>query len=174
MLPHCTKVLEKAIKNKIEQLDSSLLSYRDHQTAFKNNSSTAFNTSLVLNEMLRARVKRSQWRVFIAADISKAYDSVARTRLFGYLKLRCEMLEDAIVMNLLKSLYTEQVIRFGTESLYPSRGLLIGSLLSPLLINMYLDSLIYENETLSNMTKIQRLLAFPMMFSSWYQAKMKL
>lgn len=105
VLSHVTKVLEKAIKAKLDSLKSNLLTTGGYQSGFKKGHSTANNLSAVLNEILRTRTKRSERKIYLAIDLVKAYDSVDRKMLFGYLDTRAKTTEDRQLLNLIKSLY---------------------------------------------------------------------
>ena len=79
------KILEKAIKNKLEQHGSKLFETGDYQTGFKKGKSTALNTATILNIMLKGRRKRTERKIFIKIDLTKAYDNVNRKALIKML-----------------------------------------------------------------------------------------
>lgn len=58
---YLTKIMEKAIMLKLEQIGSSLLSSGSYQSGFKKESSTAKNTTTLLNQIMKSkRVKKKR------------------------------------------------------------------------------------------------------------------
>ena len=69
--------------------------------------STSTNISQVLNDILRTRSKRSQRKIIMAIEITKACDNVNRRKLFEFLDSRAMSDLEKQVVNLIKSLYTD-------------------------------------------------------------------
>jgi hypothetical protein len=69
VLSHITKILEKVIKNKIEDTNSKLLQTGDYQSGFKTNISTHKNLSIICNRILNARQKRKARKIYLTVDL---------------------------------------------------------------------------------------------------------
>lgn len=93
-LPQIMKVLEKTIKNKLEKLGSKMLKVGPYYTGFLKGLSTKHSLARMLNEVMRTRIKRSQRKVYLAIDLSKAYDNISRKHLFNFLQSRVSSPED--------------------------------------------------------------------------------
>ena len=133
------KVLEKIIMPKLKGLESRL---DIAQGGFKKGRST-YDLILALDMIVKSsnRKKESCWQAFL--DIKGAYDSVNRDMLWQ--KCRRMGIKGGL-HNLLKCLfdYASVVVRIGgqkSRKIFLGRGLLQGSLLSPLLFNIFIDSL---------------------------------
>lgn len=59
----------------------------------------------------------------MAIDITKAYDNVNRRKLFNFLDDRVRSDFNRQVINLIKSLNTNQLVLIGDESFSPSKGI---------------------------------------------------
>lgn len=123
VLSQLSKVLEKAIKNKLEERESGLFNSGNYQTGFKKGVSTSTNLAQVLNDILRTRSKRTQRKIIMAIDITKAYDNVNRRKLFNFLDQRVKTDIKRQVVNLIKSLYTGQLVKIGDNSFTPTKGI---------------------------------------------------
>ena len=100
------KVLEKARKNKLEATQSTLLYSGSYKSVFKKGKSTTTNLATVLNEILRTRMKRKDRKIYIAVDLSKAYDNINIDNLLKFLDKRVTKDTDLQILNFLKSFYT--------------------------------------------------------------------
>ena len=88
-MSHITKIIEKAILVKLEQIGSDLFSTARYQTGFKKGSLTAFNLTKLLECIGSTRRKSKSRKAYIFVDLKKAYDSVSRVKLFEMLRKRC-------------------------------------------------------------------------------------
>ena len=83
---HVSKIMEKAILEKINQTCPHMIASKMYQTGFKEGKSTAIHASRLLNEV-HSRKKRN---FNLLVDLQKAYDSVDRTILWRLLRQRCK------------------------------------------------------------------------------------
>lgn len=67
---------------------------------------------------------------------------------------------DLQILKLIKSLYTNQKIVVGDKKFSPTKGSQQGSVLSPLIFNLYLDNLIEQNPFLKDLATQGKLLAY--------------
>lgn len=72
-------------------------------------------------------------------DLQKAYDSVDRGLLWTLLKKRCRSESERKLVKLISSLHSESDITIGAHSINAEMGLPQGSILSPVLFNVYLE-----------------------------------
>ena len=72
--------------------------------------------------------------------------------LFKFLESRVKSDEDRKILDLIKSLYHQQ-ISIGENKFKATKGTQQGSVLSPSLFNPYLDSVIQENEVLNKLAE---------------------
>lgn len=75
-----------------------------------------------MNHILRTRTARLQRKIYIAVDLAKAFDSVDRKKLFKFLEDRVETDCDRVLINLIKSLYTNQTIKIGNNTFTATKG----------------------------------------------------
>ena len=83
---HISKIMEKAILEKINTTCPHVIASKTYQTGFKEGKSTAIHASRLLHEV-HGRKKR---RFNLLVDLQKAYDSVDRQILWRLLKQRCK------------------------------------------------------------------------------------
>jgi hypothetical protein len=83
---HISKIMEKAILEKINATCPHVIASKTYQTGFKEGKSTAIHASRLLHEV-HGRKKR---RFNLLVDLQKAYDSVDRQILWRLLKQRCK------------------------------------------------------------------------------------
>jgi hypothetical protein len=83
---HVSKIMEKAILEKIYKTCPHVIASKVCQTGFKESKSMAIHASRLLNEV-HGRKKR---KFNLLVDLQKAYDSVDRTILWRLLKQRCK------------------------------------------------------------------------------------
>ena len=133
------KLLEKTIKPKLKEPERRL---DIAQGGFRKGRST-YDLVLALDMIVKSsnRKKKPCWQAFL--DIKGAYDTVNRDILWQECR---RMGIRGGLHNLLKCLfdYTSVVLRIGgqvSRKILMGRGLLQGSLLSPLLFNIFIDSL---------------------------------
>ena len=83
---HLSKIMEKAILEKIKIQAPHLIASKVYQTGFKEGKSTAIHASRLLNEVHGRRKRKFN----LLVDLQKAYDSVDREILWRILKKRCK------------------------------------------------------------------------------------
>jgi hypothetical protein len=79
---HISKIMEKAILEKIKSTCPHVISTKVYQTGFKEGKSTAIHASRLLNEVHGRRKRKFN----LLVDLQKAYDSVDRTILWRLMK----------------------------------------------------------------------------------------
>ena len=67
------------------------------------------------------------------------YDSVDRMILWRLLKGRCKNQQEKFLVDLIMKLHSDSTIQVGTHSINAEMGLPQGSVLSPVLFNVYLE-----------------------------------
>ena len=72
-------------------------------------------------------------------DLQKAYDSVDRELLFRILRGRAKNEMEGHLQSLIEVLHRTSLVEVGTSTLVAEMGLPQGSVLSPLLFNIYLE-----------------------------------
>ena len=82
---HISKIMEKALLQKIKDTCPHLIETKLYQTGFKEGKSTAIHASRLLHEV-HGRNKR---KFYMLIDLQKAYDSVDREILCKVLLNRC-------------------------------------------------------------------------------------
>jgi hypothetical protein len=82
---HLSKIMEKAILERIKTQFPHLIASKVYQTGFKEGKSTAIHASRLLNEAHGVRKRKFN----LLVDLQKAYDSVDRVILWKLLKQRC-------------------------------------------------------------------------------------
>jgi retron-type reverse transcriptase len=81
-------------------------------------------------------------------DLQKAYDSVDRGLLWTLLKQRCRDESELKLVKLISRLHSESDITIGGHSINAEMGLPQGSILSPVLFNVYLEEAIKSSTKL--------------------------
>lgn len=78
---------------------------------------------------MKESAKQKETSFLLTVDLSKAYDGMIRSRLFDMLEGRANRSTqigmekvNACAINLIKELYTNQVIEFGDEIIRPTIG----------------------------------------------------
>ena len=92
--------------------------------------------------------------------MQKAYDSVDREILFWILRRRSKNSNESSLISLIEKLHRDSVIEVGSSSLNAEMGLPQGSILSPVLFNIYLEEALNSSEKLKQVRKRGDLLAF--------------
>ena len=127
-----------------------------YQTGFKEDKSTAIHASRLLNEV-HGRSKR---KLNLLVDLQKAYDSVDRLILWRLLKQRCKSQQEKVLVDLIMKLHNDSTIQVGNHSINAEMGLPQGSVLSPVLFNVYLEEALKSSQKLEDVRKRGDLLAF--------------
>ena len=82
---------------------------------------------------------RKKRKYNLLVDLQKAYDSVDRELLFRILRDRAKNEMEGHLLSLIEELHRTSLIEVGTSALVAEMGLPQGSVLSPLLFNIYLE-----------------------------------
>ena len=93
-------------------------------------------------------------------DLQKAYDSVDREILWKLLDKRCKDDSERTIVKLLMKLHSESTIQVGEHHINAEMGLPQGSVLSPVLFNVYLEEAIRSSTKLDGVRSRGDLLAF--------------
>ena len=93
-------------------------------------------------------------------DLQKAYDSVDREILWKLLDKRCKDDSERTIVKLLMKLHRESTIQVGEHQINAEMGLPQGSVLSPVLFNVYLEEAIRSSAQLDGVRSRGDLLAF--------------
>lgn len=105
VLSHLTKIIEKCIKNKLEEMGSKMLETGSYQSGFKQGMSTQKNLATLLNMTTLSRRKRTMRKIYLSFDLTKAYDSVSRNQLFNILDMRAKTKEEKHIVEIIANLY---------------------------------------------------------------------
>jgi hypothetical protein len=108
---HLSKIVEKALLERIKKHSWHLLETQYYQTGFKDGQSTAANMSRILYEV-HGRTKR---KFNLLIDLQKAYDTVDREKLFDILYNRCKNDTDRALVNLMKEIHSDSSVRVGRD-----------------------------------------------------------
>ena len=84
---HVSKIMEKAILEKIYKTCPHVIASKVYQTGFKKGKSTAIHDSRLLNEVHGRRKRKFN----LLVDLQKAYDSVDRKIVWRLFKRRCKI-----------------------------------------------------------------------------------
>ncbi len=93
-------------------------------------------------------------------DLQKAYDSVDRELLWRILDSRCRDEDQKKIVRLMIKLHRESDIIIGDQHINAEIGLPQGSILSPVLFNVYLEEAIKSSKKLEEVRSRGDLLAF--------------
>ena len=93
-------------------------------------------------------------------DLQKAYDSVDRAILWKLLKKRCQSQQERSLVELIVKLHNDSTIQVGNYSMNAEMGLPQGSVLSPVLFNVYLEEALKSSRKLEEVRRRGDLLAF--------------
>jgi hypothetical protein len=127
-----------------------------YQTGFKEGKSTAIHASRLLNEVHGRRKRKFN----LLVDLQKVYDSVDRLILWRLLKQRCKSQQEKVLVDLIIKLHNDSTIQVGNHSINAEMGLPQGSVLSPVLFNVYLEEALKSSQKLEDVRKRGDLLAF--------------
>jgi hypothetical protein len=122
VLSHITKIIEKAIVNKLKELDSQLFKVKGYQTGFKEGKSTSLNLTKLLTHINDTRRKRTQRSGYLFVDLKKAYDSVDRNKLFQILLNRATNNEERKIIYLIWDLFYRNTILFDNTKINVEKG----------------------------------------------------
>ena len=106
---HISKIMEKAILQKIKTTCPHLIDTKVYQTGFKEGKSTAIHASRLLHEV-HGRNKR---KFYMLIDLQKAYDSVDREILWKLLKDRCQDDDQRQIVDLIIKLHRQSKSKLG-------------------------------------------------------------
>ena len=133
-----------------------MIASKVYQTGLKEGKSTAIYASRLLNEVHGRRKRKFN----LLVDLQKAYDSVDRLILWRLLKQRCKSQQEKVLVDLIMKLHNDSTIQVGSHSINAEMGLPQGSVLSPVLFNVYLEEALKSSQKLEDVRKRGDLLAF--------------
>ena len=116
---HISKIMEKAILQKVKETCPHLIETKMYQTGFKEGKSTAIHASRLLHEVHGPRKRK----FYMLIDLQKAYDSVDRERLFKLLYERCKNDDERALVKLMTKLHRHSDILVGGEHINAEMGL---------------------------------------------------
>ncbi len=148
--------MEKAILEKIKTQSPHLIASKIYQTGFKEGKSTAIHARRLLNEVHGKRKRKFN----LLVDLQKAYDSVDREILWRILKKRCKSQQERSLLELIMKLHNNSTTQVGSHNMSAEMGLPQGSILSPVLFNVYLEEALKTSRKLEEVRKRGDLLAF--------------
>ena len=153
VLPAITKLFELSILHNLEKATESPI-FNRNQRGFMKNSSTITNINDLMEKGFELRNRRSLHRgetaAFVFFDFNKAYDSVPRDILIK------RLLQFSIpwnVVKVIKNMLNNFSLHYEGITIKKMRGLAQGSVLSPLLFNLFINELL-------NVFSINRIWAF--------------
>ena len=103
---HISKIMEKAILEKINSTCPHVISSKVYQTGVKDGKSTAIHASRLLNEVYGRRKRKFN----LLVDLQKAYDSVDRAILWKILRERCKNTQEKSLIELITKLHNDSTI----------------------------------------------------------------
>lgn len=161
VMPHITRILEKAMSAKLQESKSELLQTGDYQTGFKEGMSTQKNLSIVMHNILETSRARSKREILLFFDLNKAFDRVLRPALWQILLEKAKTDVDKLIIERLCQLHNLTSIRLNDGSSFTSnQGCPQGGVLSPNMFNVYLQNALEQNETLNSLITQGRLVSF--------------
>ena len=143
ILPAVVKFFENTILHNLEKITNSN-EFSNYQRGFTKNKSTLDNIKDILTEARNPKEKKKKETLtLVFFDFSKAYDTISLPILIEKLK-RFNMSRNYI--KLIKNMQYNFKFKIGKEIIVIKRDLIQGSVLSPLLFNIYLTDLLKEYE----------------------------
>jgi hypothetical protein len=145
------KLLESRLGPKLREYGKDRL--HRSQTGFVDEMDIYVNMWRALKRIEEVRTSR-KYTYCLFLDFSSAYNTVPHHLLFQ----RLEGILTAEEINLIKAIYSRTTISLGKEKFRPNIGVAQGSVISPMLFNIYAESLLKELE--NNGWKVEDLLGF--------------
>ena len=117
------------------------------------------------NRMKKGKNRKAMWLLFV--DFKSAYDKVDRSILYEELKKKKILETDEIKMS--KFIHQRMEVGLGKSSCQTEVGVPQGSTISPLLFNIFLDSLLKTTHSNKTSSFNQFGFADDLLFTSFYQ-----
>ena len=144
ILPAITKIFETSILHNLEQITTNS-AFNKNQRGFTKGKSTLDNIKDVIDiaRQLRDRKAKNDTPALIFFDFCKAYDSVSRELLITKL---IKFNTPCNIVKLIQNMLSWFKIKIGQETIPTKKGLVQGSVLSPILFNIFINDLMNNFE----------------------------
>ena len=145
VLPAITKFFESSILHTLENITKSN-QFWNKQRGFTKGKSTLDNIRdvIALGKAMKKEKKSKDSPWFVFFDFHKAYDSVPRDKLIQKLT---DLNTPSNIILLISNMLKDFKIDIEGETIPTFRGLIQGSVLSPILFNLFVNDLLVEYET---------------------------
>ena len=144
VLPSITKLFEASILHNLEGIVNGIY-FSKNQRGFTKGKCTLNNIKdiLEISRTLREGKQSKSRQFLIFFDFHKAYDSVPRGKLISKL-LKLEV--PCNIVRLINFMLNNFKLTIGKEIIKTSKGLIQGSVLSPILFNIFINDLLLDFE----------------------------
>ena len=139
ILPAITKLFESSILYNLKNITKSIL-FCKNQRGFTKGKSTLDNIKDVLRlaKIMKMNKARQDCPTLVFFDFIKAYDTVPRDKLLQKL---ISLGTPCNIVELINNMLMNFTLSIGKETIHTYRGLIQGSVLSPILFNLFINDL---------------------------------